>query len=105
MIYGWGISCEIALRLMSLDLTDDMSTLVQVMAQWVKYSLFVYWWTTTLLDLSIYCTAQIPYPFYWDYNPLTNNMMFLVEKWLYTMPVLTIGQLHIALYIITLYNR
>ena len=45
---GWGISYEIALRWMPLDLTDDTSTLVQVMAwccmspngitrpQWVK---------------------------------------------------------------------
>ena len=32
MIDGWGISCEIALISMSLDLTDDQSTLVQVMA-------------------------------------------------------------------------
>ena len=32
MIAGWGISCEIALTWMSLDLTDDQSTLVQVMA-------------------------------------------------------------------------
>ena len=29
---GWGISCELALRWMSLDLSDDKSTLVQVMA-------------------------------------------------------------------------
>ena len=32
MIDGWGISCEIVIRWMSLDLTDDKSTLVQVMA-------------------------------------------------------------------------
>ena len=32
MIDGWGISCEIALIWMSLDLTDDQSTLVQVIA-------------------------------------------------------------------------
>ena len=32
MIDGWGISCELALRWMSLDLSDDKSTLVQVMA-------------------------------------------------------------------------
>ena len=32
MIDGWGISCEIALRWMPLNLTDDKSTLVQVMA-------------------------------------------------------------------------
>ena len=32
VIDGWGIACELALRCMSLDLTDDKSTLVQVMA-------------------------------------------------------------------------
>ena len=32
VIDGWGIVCEIALRWMSLDLTDDNATLVQVMA-------------------------------------------------------------------------
>ena len=32
MTDGWGISCKIALRWMPLDLTDDKSTLVQVMA-------------------------------------------------------------------------
>ena len=32
MIDAWGISCELALRWMSFDLTDDKSTLVQVMA-------------------------------------------------------------------------
>ena len=32
MITAWGISCEIALRLMSLDFIDDKSTLVQSMA-------------------------------------------------------------------------
>ena len=32
VVNGWGISCEIALKWMSLDLTDDKSILVQVMA-------------------------------------------------------------------------
>ena len=32
MIGGWGILCKIALRWMPMDLTDDNSTLVQVMA-------------------------------------------------------------------------
>ena len=32
VIDGWSISCEIALRWLSLELTDDKSTLVQVMA-------------------------------------------------------------------------
>ena len=34
VIDGWSISCEIALIWMSLDFTDDQSTLVQVMAWW-----------------------------------------------------------------------
>ena len=33
---GWGISCEIALRWMSLYLTDDKSTLIQVMVGAVR---------------------------------------------------------------------
>ena len=32
MVDGWGISSEIALILMSMDFTDDQSTLLQVMA-------------------------------------------------------------------------
>ena len=32
MIFGWGIFCKIALKWMSMDLTDDKSTLVQAMA-------------------------------------------------------------------------
>ena len=32
VMVGWGLSCEVALRWMSLDFTDDKSTLVQVMA-------------------------------------------------------------------------
>ena len=32
VIDGWGISCDIAIRWMSVDLTDDKLTLVQVMA-------------------------------------------------------------------------
>ena len=38
VIDGLGISCEIALVLMSLDLTDDESTLVQVMA-WCRQAM------------------------------------------------------------------
>ena len=34
VIAGWGISCKISLIWMSLDITDDQSTLVQVIAWW-----------------------------------------------------------------------
>ena len=46
MIDGWGISCELALRWMSLNLTDDKSTLVLVMAwchQAISHYLSQYW--------------------------------------------------------------
>ena len=38
VIDGWGIFCEIALIWMSLDYTDDQSTLVQVMA-WCRQAI------------------------------------------------------------------
>ena len=50
VIDGWGISCELALRWMSLDLTDDKSTLVQVIA-WCRQAPSHYlsqWWTRSL---------------------------------------------------------
>ena len=50
VIDGWGISCELALRWMSLDLTDDKPTLVQVMA-WCRQATSHYpnqWWPRSL---------------------------------------------------------
>ena len=50
VINGWGISCELALRWMSLHLTDDKSTLVQVMA-WCRQATSHYlsqWWPRSL---------------------------------------------------------
>ena len=41
MIAGWGISCEIAPIWMSLDFTNDQSTLVQVMA-WCRQATSYY---------------------------------------------------------------
>ena len=46
VINGWGIFCEMTPRRMSLDLTDDKSTLVQVMAwcrQAKSHCLSQYW--------------------------------------------------------------
>ena len=50
VIDGWGISCEIALIWMSLDLSDDQSTLVQVIA-WCRQATSHYlsqWWPRSL---------------------------------------------------------
>ena len=55
VIDGWGISCELALRWMSLDLTDDKSTLVQVMA-WCRQATSHYlsqWWPRSLLPYGV----------------------------------------------------
>ena len=55
VIDGWGISCELALRWMSLDLTDDKSTLVQVMA-WCRQATSQYliqYWPRSLLPYGV----------------------------------------------------
>ena len=51
VIDGWGISFELAIRWMSLNLTDEKSTLVQVMA-WCHQATSHYlsqWWPRALL--------------------------------------------------------
>ena len=55
VIDGWGISCEHALRWMPLDLTDDKSTLVKVMA-WCRQATSHYlsqWWPRSLSSYGI----------------------------------------------------
>ena len=49
---GWGISYEIALRWMPQDLTDDKSTLVQVMA-WCRQATSSQCWPRTLSPYGI----------------------------------------------------
>ena len=53
IINVWGISCEIAHRWFSLDLTNDRSTLVQVMA-WCHQALFDPMWTNFYVDIYPY---------------------------------------------------
>ena len=55
VINGWGISSELALRWTSLYLTDDKSTLVQVMA-WCRQATSHYlsqWWPRSLLPYGV----------------------------------------------------
>ena len=55
VIGGWGISCEIALIWMSLDFTEDQSTLVQVMA-WCRQATSHYLsqsWPRSLLPYGV----------------------------------------------------
>ena len=52
---GWGISIEIALRWISLDLTDDKSTLFQVMAWCRQATIFI--WANVDPDLCRYMVA------------------------------------------------
>ena len=55
MTDGWGISCKIALKWMPLDLIDDKSTLVQVMA-WCRQATSHYLsqcWLSSLLPYGV----------------------------------------------------
>ena len=57
---GWGIACEIALIWMSLDFTDDQSTLIQVVA-WCR-SGFGNWHLPPILSLLLgHMMANEPY--------------------------------------------
>ena len=58
VIDDWGISCELALRWMSLDFTDDKTTLVQVMA-WCHQATSHYlsqWWPRSLSPYGVSVT-------------------------------------------------
>ena len=57
MIDGWGISCEIALIWMSLNFTDDQSTLVQVIA-WCHQATCHYLSQCWPRYLSPYCVTR-----------------------------------------------
>ena len=73
MIYGWGIFCKIALRWMSMDLTDDKSTLVQVMAwcrQATSHYLSQYW----PRSLSSYGVTR-PQWVKWNLNQIQNDFL------------------------------
>ena len=69
VIYGWGISCEIALIWMSLDFTDDQSTLVQVMA-WCHQATSHYmsqYWPRSLLPYGVIKPQWVNGGVCWDY--------------------------------------
>ena len=64
VIDGWGISCEIALIWMSLDCTDDQSTLNQVMA-WCCQATSHYLIQCWLRSLSPYGVTRPQWVKYW----------------------------------------
>ena len=67
VIDGWGISCEIVLKLMSLDFTDDQSTLVQVMA-WCRQATSHYLsqcWPRSMLQMASLGLNELTY-WGWD---------------------------------------
>ena len=66
VIDDWGISCELALRWMSLDLADDKSTLVQVMA-WCRQATSHYLsqcWPRSLSPLGVTRPQWVNMPSY-----------------------------------------
>ena len=80
MIDGWVISCELALRWMSLDLTDDKSTLVQVMA-WCCQATSHYLSQCWPRSLSPYRVTRPQWvnTGYWNYK--VHRQQKLCEQW------------------------
>ena len=65
VIGGWGIFCKIALRWMSMDLTDDKSTSVQVMA-WCRQATSRYLsqcWPRSMLTYGVTRPQWVNYSF------------------------------------------
>ena len=90
VIAGWGISCKIALRWMSLHLTGDKSTLVQVMA-WCCQAISHYLsqcWLSSLLPYGItrpqWVKTSISNTFWWlpgGVFPLKRHWEFPAYVW------------------------
>ena len=78
VIYGWGISCEIALIWMSLDFTDDQSTLVQVMA-WCRQATSHYLIQCWPISLSPYGFTSPQWVNYTDINSSV-NLIYIHES-------------------------
>ena len=80
VIDGWGISCEIALMWMSLDFTEDQSTLVQVMA-WCRQATSHYLsqnWPRSLLPYGVAMPQSVNSDCFsilvsWDYRFLPTH--------------------------------
>ena len=83
---GWGISYEIALRWMPLDLTDDKSTLVQVMA-WCHQATNHYMIQCWLRSLLLYDVTR-PQWVKWrailikELNPVTLKQRVWKKSWI-----------------------
>ena len=70
VIDGWGIPCELALRWMSLDFTDDKSTLVQVMA-WCRQATSHYLsqcWPRSLPPYGVTRSRWVNRGYFWPIN-------------------------------------
>ena len=81
VIDGWGICCEIALIWMSLDFTDDQSTLVQVMA-WCRQATSHYlsqWWPRSL---SPYVVTRPQWIEHSHNLSRYNTMLYIAVQWL-----------------------
>ena len=98
LIDGWGMSCEIALIWMALDITDDQSTLVQVMAwcrQATSHYLSQYWprsvsphgvtrpqWVKATLMYQGYTVYEYRVNLVRRCQPLSNITVYTYSPWL-----------------------
>ena len=93
---GWVISCELALKWMSLDLTDDKSTLVQVMA-WCRQAASHYLSQCWPRSLSPYGVTRLQWvnSLYWIFFIWGCSMFLLIFRctgmnWQYTIGTLRV---------------
>ena len=86
VIDGWGIRCEIALIWMSLDFTDDQSTLVQLMT-WCRQATNHYLSQCWLRSLSLYGITRpewVNTTIVSEYNYFLSDFIFsfILEKYI-----------------------
>ena len=87
MIAGRGIFCEIALRWMQLHLSDDKSTLVQVMA-WCRQATSQYLnqcWPRSLPPFSATSHNELRYAFYRWTRQRIHNTLIVIDRYLRLM--------------------
>ena len=78
---GWGISCKIALRWMPLDLTDDKSTLVQVMV-WCRQATSHYLCQCWPRYMSTYGVTRPQWVNVWLHITTTNFLIYQCFEWM-----------------------
>ena len=105
VIDGWGISCELALRWMSFDLTDDKSTLGQVI-HWCRQATSHYlsqWWPKSCRHMASLGPNKLTFKHLGNYlqcilfsNTIPYKCDISASNWSNTMKILSPLWIHMA---------